>query len=326
MPKKIVVVGGGTGTYVTLTGLKKYPYDLTAIVGVTDSGGSSGVLRDELGVLPPGDIRRALLALSDLPLEKDNLRQLLSYRFDNGTGLRGHSLGNLLISALTQINGRLDLAIKDAQIMFDVQGTVLPISLTSAELCARLQDGTIIKGETNIDIRRVRPDLKILDIFLDRPAKILPEAKKAIGQADLIVLSPGDLYTSLLPNFLFDGFNRAINKSKAKLVYVCNLMTKFGETDGYKVSDFVREAKRYLGPAGKKLRTVLVNNNLQNIPPKILRRYKQEKAYPVQIDEQECKKLGVELVVRKFAITGQLFRHDSEVLAKEIVKMISGKV
>lgn len=250
---KIVTIGGGTGTYVTLLGLKKYPVDLTAVVSMMDSGGSSGRLRDEFGILPPGDSRRALLALSELPLEKISLRQLLEYRFENGEGLKGHSLGNLLLVALEKMTGRADLAIAEAGRILDVRGRVLPITLTHTYLCARLADGTIIKGESNIDIRRVRPDLKILDVFLDEPAMVFSSVKKAILGADLIVLCPGDLYTSLVPNLLVDGVCRAIFQSKAKLVYVCSLMTKYGETDGFSASDFIKEIQRYLGPAAKKL-------------------------------------------------------------------------
>ena len=318
---KIVVLGGGTGTFVVLTGLKKYPVELTAVVSMFDSGGSSGRLRDEFGVLPPGDVRRALLALSELPLEKINLRQLFEYRFKNGQGLKGHSFGNLFLTALNQVTGRVDLAIAEAAKILDVKGEVLPVSLTDAQLCARLEDGTIIKGETNIDIRRVRPDLKILDVFLDPSAKIFQGVRETILAADLIILGPGDLYTSLLPNILVEGVARAIGQSKAKLVYVCNLMTKHGETDGFQVSDFVREVRRYLGPANDKLKLVLVNKNTK-IPPKILKRYQQEKALPVKIDRKQCQQLGVKLISCSLASIGQLYRHHSDKLARAIVKLI----
>lgn len=317
-----MVLGGGTGTYVVLSGLRDYPVDLTAVVSMADSGGSSGRLRDEFGILPPGDVRQALLALSALPLEKTNLRQLFDYRFSNGHGLAGHSFGNLFLTALTHITGREDLAIKEAAQILDVQGQVLPVTMDHAHLGARLEDGTIIKGETNIDIRRVRPDLKILDVFLDPPAKIYPESRRAILAADLIVLAPGDLYTSLVPNLLVEGVNQAITKSTGKLVYVCNLMTKHGETDGFAVADYVLEVKRYLGKASHKLTQVLVNNQIDKIPPTLLRRYRQEKAAPVKIDCQACAKLGVKPIVRPLAAVGQLLRHDSAKLAKEILKLL----
>lgn len=319
--KKIVVIGGGTGTYTVLTGLKEYPVDLTAVVSMVDSGGSSGRLRDEFGVLPPGDVRRALLALSNLPLEKISLRQLFEYRFDNGRGLKGHPFGNLLLTALTDITGREDLAIKEAEKILDVKGGVLPVTLESSNLCVRLEDGTIIKGETNIDIRRIRPDLKILDVFLDPPIRIFQGAKKAILASDLIILGPGDLYTSVIPNLLVEGVTEAIAKSRGKLVYVCNLMTKHGETDDFSASDFIREIKRYLGVAGEKLSCVLINNDF-SVPKKVLQRYKEEKSFPVKADAEECKKLVPKVIAKPLAAAGQLWRHDSKKLAKALFSLL----
>ena len=316
--RRVAVVGGGTGTYTVLTGLRKHKIALTAIVSMADSGGSSGRLRDEFGVLPPGDVRQCLLALSHLPLEKTSLRQLLEYRFHNGRGLKGHSFGNLLLTALTEITGREDLAIKEAAKILAVRGKVLPVSLEDSTLCARLEDGTIIKGETNIDVRRVRPDLKIIDLFLDPPIKIFPEASQAIRAADLIVLGPGDLYTSVLPNILVTGLNQALAKAKGRLVYICNLMTKHGETDNFSCSDFLREIQRYLGPAKKKLKTMLVNNDL-SVPKKVLQRYQGEKSFPVEIDCQVCDELGVKVIVKPLAAAGQLWRHDSTKLARALM-------
>lgn len=286
-----------------------------------DSGGSSGKLRDEFGVLPPGDVRRCLLALSKLPLEKISLRQLFEYRFGNGKGLRGHSFGNLLLTALTEITGREDLAIKEAAKILDVKGEVLPVTLGSSNLCARLEDGTIIKGETNIDIRRVRPDLKILDVFLEPPIKIFQGAKRAIFAADLIVLGPGDLYTSVIPNLLVEGITEVMAKAKGKLVYVCNLMTKHGETDGFSASDFVKEILRYLKEAKEKLAVVLVNNDF-SAPKKVLQRYKKEKSFPVQVDIERCQKLAPKVIVRPLAAAGQLWRHDSQKLAKTLFSLL----
>lgn len=318
---KIVVIGGGTGTYTVLTGLRDYPIDLTAVVSMFDSGGSSGRLRDEFGILPPGDVRQALLALSTLPSEKLNLRQLLDYRFENGVGLKGHSFGNLLLTALTEITGRTDLAIEAAVRILAVKGQVLPVSLTDSHLCARLEDGTIIKGETNIDIRRVRPELRILDVFLDPPAKIFSKTRKAILEADLIILGPGDLYTSVIPNLLVEGVCRALSKTRGKIVYICNLMTKYGETQGFAVSDFVKEIKRYLGPAQKKLTTVLVNNQWR-VSKKVLQRYKQEKSEPVKYDKENCKKFKVKFICLPLASVGQLFRHNPKKLSEAIIDLL----
>ncbi len=318
---KIAVIGGGTGTFVVLSGLREYPVDLTAIISMADSGGSSGRLRDEFGILPPGDVRQALLALSTLPLEKVSLRQLFEYRFENGVGLRGHSFGNLFLTALNEIIGRADLAIKEAAKILDVKGQVLPVSLDDTHLCARLEDGTIIKGETNIDIRRVRPELKILDVFLDPPAKIFWETKKAILEADLIVLGPGDLYTSTIPNLLVDGVCQAIVKSQTKVVYVCNLMTKYGETQGFAVSDFIKEIQRYLGPACQKLKFVLVNNRVK-VSSSLLWRYRQEKAFPVKYDKKNCQNLGIKIISLPLATAGQLLRHDQKRLAQAIINLL----
>lgn len=320
--RKVVAMGGGTGTYTVLSGLKKYPLDLTAIVTMLDSGGSSGVLRDEFGILPPGDVRRCLLALSQLPLEKASLRQLFEYRFNNGAGLKGHSFGNLLLTALTNITGREDLAIAEAGKILDVKGQVLPVTLSKSNLCVRLEDGTIIKGETNIDIRRVRPDLKIADVFLDPAVRIFPGARRAIIAADLIILGPGDLYTSVVPNLLVQGVNRAIAQSKAKLVYICNLMTKHGETDGFSASDFVKEIQRYLAKAKKKLKAVLVNNDF-SVPKKVLNRYKKEKSFPVKADVAACQKLGVKVIAKPLAAVGQLWRHDSQKLAETLISILA---
>jgi len=318
---RVVVIGGGTGTYTVLTGLRDFPVDLTAVVSMFDSGGSSGRLRDEFGILPPGDIRQALLALSELRVDQLILRQLLDYRFENGIGLKGHSFGNLLLTALTKITGRIDLAVEQAAKILDVRGQVLPVSLDNCHLCARLEDGTIIKGETNIDIRRVRPELKILDVFLDPPAKIFSGARKAILEADLIILGPGDLYTSTIPNLLVDGVSRAIVKSKASVFYICNLMTKYGETQNFAVSDFVKEIQRYLGVAAKKLKKVLVNNYWR-APKSLLTRYYQEKSFPVKYDAKNCQGLGVEIVLLPLASTGQLLRHNPEKLAKAILNLL----
>lgn len=320
--RKVVVIGGGTGTYNVLTGLKKYPVELAAIVPVTDSGGSAGILRDEFGILPPGDVRQALLALSNLPLKTATLRQLFGYRFDNGEGLKGHSFGNLFLTALTDLTGRPDLAVKEAGKILNVEGRVYPVSLSLSNLYARLKDGTIIKGEKNIDIRKVQPGVPLAKVYLDPKVRIYQKARKAIREADLIVLGPGDLYTSVIPNLLVSGVTRAIAQSKGKLVFVCNLMTKHGETDDFKASDFIREIKAYLGPAGKKLSVVLANREFK-APKKVVAWYKKWKAYPVEVDSKECAKLGVKLIKRSFITAGRWLRHDPRKLASAILKILN---
>jgi uncharacterized cofD-like protein len=315
---KIVCLGGGTGTYQVLLGLKKYPVDLTAVVCMSDSGGSSGKLREEMGILPPGDIRRALLALSDVHIKKNTLTKLFDFRFQNGQ-LAGHSLGNLLLAALVEITGRQDLAIAEASEILEVSGTVLPVTLDKTDLVARLKDGTIIRGETNIDIREIKPEIAIDEVYLSPIAQIMPKAKKAILEADLIVLGPGDLYTSIIPNLLVKGTSEAIVKSKGKLVYVCNLMTKHGETDNFKASDFANEICRYLGKGADKLKIMVVNDKI-DLPYPVAQWYKKYHSEPVVWDKENLK--GWEVISQNLAQKGKLIRHDSDKLAKILIKLI----
>jgi uncharacterized cofD-like protein len=311
-------MGGGTGTYQTLLGLKKYPVDLTAIVCMSDSGGSSGKLREELGILPPGDIRRALLALSDLHIKKKTLSKLFDFRFNNGH-LAGHSLGNLLLAALVEITGREDLAIAEAAEILEVSGSVLPVTIGKTDLVARLKDGTIIRGETNIDVRKIKPKIPIEELYLSPRVRIFPKAQKAILEADLVILGPGDLYTSVIPNLLVAGISRTIEKSKAKLVYVCNLMTKHGETDNFRVSHFAAEISRYLGKAAPKLKTIVVNNKL-NLPFSVKNWYRKYHSEPVAIDWKNLKNWNI--VADDLVQKGKLIRHDPDKLAKILIKLI----
>jgi uncharacterized cofD-like protein len=319
-PPRIVVIGGGTGTYQTLLGLRPYPVDLVAVVTMSDSGGSSGRLRQELGVLPPGDARRALLALSGLHIKRKTLNTLFDFRFNNGE-LAGHSLGNLLLAALMQITGRTDVAISEAARILEVSGQVLPVTLDKTELVARLVDGTIIRGETNIDVREIKPKVPIGEVYLSPQGKIFPGTKKAILTADLILLGPGDLYTSILPNLLVKGIDQTLAKSKAKLVLVANLMTKHGETDGFKTSNFVREVKKYLGKASNKLAFILVNKKIK-ATPKIIDWYKKHRAFPVENDLKNKNEFLIKVIVRDFSQKGNLLRHDSKKLARVIMKLI----
>lgn len=319
---KLVVIGGGTGTYQVLVGLKSYPLDLTAIVSIVDSGGSSGKLREEFGILPPGDFRRALLALSDLPISKKTLTKLFEFRFDPSanSGLAGHSMGNLLLAALTQIYGREDLAISEAEKILEVSGRVLPVTLSKTNLHGILADGTIVHGETNIDVRRIKPEVPIREVYLKPQVSIYPKAKEAILAADLIILGPGDLYTSITPNLLVKGVNEAIEKSKGKLVYICNLMTKHGETDGFTAQDFVLEIKKYLGSAKEKLDYVLVNKKT-SLPKAITRWYRQYYSLPVE-DGLDGKANGVKIIHENFVQSGKLVRHDPAKLASAVIQIL----
>ncbi len=306
--KNIVVVGGGTGTFTVLSGLKKYTRNLAAIVSMADSGGSTGILKDELGALPPGDIRRCLVALSN---SDQLLRELFSYRFENG-GLEGHSFGNLLITALEKITGSFEKAVEKAGEILAIEGKVIPVTTGKVELYARLENGRIIKGEANIDDPKHDGHLKIIEVFLRPNARVNKKAEDAIKRADLIVIGPGDLYTSVIPNLLVKGISRAIRRSRAKKVYVCNLMTKFGETHKYKTSDFVEAIEKYLGK--NVLDYVIVNS--KKPPKKLLLKYKKEKKALVEIDEEKFKDKKFLLIPAKVMSNKNLIRHDSDKLAR----------
>ena len=315
--RKIVAIGGGTGTFSVLRGLKDYDVDITAIVTMFDDGGSSGILRDEFGFLPPGDVRRCLVALCPEDKKGMLLRNLFNYRFKEGEGLEGHSFGNLFLTALTDLTGSEDKAIKAAEDLLHIKGHVLPVSLDNCRLCAELEDGSIIKGQTNIDIPKHDAEKKIVKVFLDPEAKIFEEAKKAIEDADLIVLGPGDLYTSVIPNLLVQGMREALQKSKAKKVYVCNLMTKFGETNNFKASDFVKTIIEYLGE--NVLDMVVCNEKSGG--KVVLERYMKEKSYPVEMDKEEIEKLKVKLLSADLIIEPDLIRHDPAKLGKLLVEL-----
>ncbi len=240
--KNIVVIGGGKGIAQVLLGLKDEDYHLSAIVSMADDGGSSGILRKELDMLPPGDVRRALIALA----QNELLAQIFDYRFSKGKGLKGHNLGNLIIAALAQMTD-FGKAIESAKKLLNVKGNVIPITLKKTALFGKLENGQTIKGEHNIDVPAHDGKLKITNIWLEPRADINPRAKIAIGQADMIILGPGDLFTSIIPNLLVDGVKEAINKSSAIKVFFCNLKRKFGETTNFTATDFLAEIELYLG-------------------------------------------------------------------------------
>lgn len=316
----IVVIGGGTGTYTALMGLKRYSKNITAIVTMADDGGSSGRLRDEFGHLPPGDARRALVALCDD--RNMTLRSLFEYRFDKGDGLNGHSFGNLFLTALGELNGGIEGAIREASRVLNIRGQVLPVTAGDTRLYAELQDGTIIHGETNIDVRTIKPHLKIERVFLMPEPVITDSAQEAIAGADILVLGPGDLYTSLIPNLLVKGVPEAIRSCAGTRIFVTNLMTKHGETNGFGLADFIREAHRYLGSEDS-LDAVIANNH--RYPDDVLIRYAEEQAFPVEPDIQEWGKSVPEIVLGDVANAGQLIRHDSQKLAKLIISTHEAK-
>lgn len=318
--KKVVVIGGGSGTYQVLSGLKKYPLEISAVISMSDSGGSTGRLRKELGILPPGDVRRAILALSDLPFAQKTLEEVFNFRFGGDGSLSGHSLGNILLAALTQITGSMDRAIEEAARILNASGKVYPVTLDKSNLIAILADGTRIHGETNIDMRTFKLGVPIKKVFLNPKASIFKDAAQAIEEADLIVLGPGDLYTSLISAILVDGVAESIKNSKGKLVYVVNLVTKRGETDGFKAHDFVEKVQEYLGEAKDKLSYVLVNKKLSPKKGKMGKWYKRYGSVPVANNLGEDN--GFKVIEGNFADNTTFIRHDAGKIAKAIVDLL----
>ena len=306
--ERVVPVGGGTGSFTMLSELKKVADRLWAVVAMTDSGGSSRRLMDEFGrPLPLGDLRQALVALS----RSSRLwGDLFRHRFPDAPGgvVGGHSLGNLILHALEEQNGG-DLlgALEDAEELLNAAGHVVPVTLGRATLCAELSDGTVVRGETEIDRPTGRPILPITRAFLDPPVAALPRARKALERADRVLVGPGDLYTSVVPCLLVDGVAEAIRSCEGEVVYVCNVMTKRGETDGYSAADFVREVHRYLG---RRVDAVVVNT--AEPPPELAARYAAEGAFPVAPDLQALRALAPRVLAGPFATTEPLVRHDAE--------------
>lgn len=301
--------------FTALSGLKHHFENLTAIVTMADEGGSTGVLREEFGILPPGDIRRALVALSTS--DNKHLSELFNYRFAEGSGLAGHSFGNLMITALERITGGFNEAVKEAAKILRVQGNVLPVTLKNTRLMAELEDGKIIKGESNIDIPKHDGSMRVKKVWLKPKVAVNPEAQKAIIEADGIIIGPGDLYTSLVPNLLVDGIGRAIWRTRGKKIYFVNLMTKFGETAGFKASDFLGVIEKYLG---QNILDYAVINKTKP-PPMRFKPYVEEKAEFVEADLSNFKKRKPIPIAANLLRREGLIRHDPEKLAK-VVRMI----
>lgn len=241
--KNVITIGGGTGSFTLLSGLKKYPVNISAIVSMADDGGSTGRLRDELGVLPPGDIRQCLVALSN---SSNILRELMNYRFDGGD-LKGHNFGNILLSALEKIQGNFSLGVKEAINILGVRGQVIPVSEDEMNLCIKLKNSKILVGEKQLDHNDNVRKYGIEKVYLNPEAKANKEALVAIKKADVIVIGPGDHYGSIIPNLLVTGIGEAIRKSKAKVIYNCNLTNKKGQTENFDVDRYVKEINSYLG-------------------------------------------------------------------------------
>jgi uncharacterized cofD-like protein len=315
--KNIVVIGGGSGIFNVLKGLKNYPVSITSIVTTFDNGGSTGILRDEFGTLPSGDIRRSLVALS--PDTGDStIRDLFNFRFPKDSSLHGHSFGNLFLQALASVSGSEVSAIKKATEILNIKNKILPISIDNAQLCARLENGNIINGETNIDIPKHDGSIKIKEIYLEPRAIIYTEAHEAILNADLIIIGPGDLYTSILPNTLVEGFSDAILNTKAKIAYISNVMTKWGETNSFKASDFAKTLLTHIKK--DKLDYIICNNSPIN--KKLIEKYKEEKSEPVIIDNDELRKYAENIIESDVALQTDIVRHDAGKIARILMSVI----
>lgn len=313
---RIVVIGGGTGLSYLLRGLKNFSANITAIVTVADDGGSSGRLRREMGVLPPGDIRNCLTALA---AEEKLMTELFRYRFSAGDGLSGHSFGNLFLTAMNEITGDLEQAIAASSKVLAVRGQVLPATLCHVGLWAELTDGRYIEGESNIT--EARGSISRIGCTPANPPA-LPKALKAIEEADFIIIGPGSLYTSIIPNLLVPEITEAVEKAEVPRIYVCNIMTQEGETQGYSVGDHIQAIDQ---ACGKRLfEAVLVQKQAPSA--KALMRYAQEHSNPVPIDRDVIARLGRRIILANVmdedTETG-LVRHNSQVLARVLIRWFS---
>jgi uncharacterized cofD-like protein len=322
---KIVVIGGGTGSFTLLSALKNHTPNITALVNMADDGGSTGVLIDELGVLPPGDIRQCLVALSNAPEE---VRELFNFRFPRGS-LRGHSFGNLFLSAVEKMSSNFNDAVRLAGDVLQIQGRVLPITLDKCELVCRYGKRKV-KGQYRLSQTSfplgTRPELSF-----KKPARLNPEAAEAIAAADLVVIAPGFLYASLAPALLVDGVAQALQNTRAKNVYVCNLVNKPNHTMDYGVHDYVSEIERFT----RKNILDYVLYNVDTPSPQWLKRYALDQEFPVVVDTAQLKKARYKAVAGKFLshehhkrnpndsfIKRSLIRHDGEAVAKALLKLL----
>ncbi|MEK7765375.1 MAG: gluconeogenesis factor YvcK family protein, partial [bacterium] len=308
---KIVAIGGGTGLPNLLTGLKEYTDNLTAVVTVADDGGSSGRLRRQFRMLPPGDFRNCLVALADAePL----MGRLFQHRFSRKGELQGHTFGNIFLTALAEVSGDFSHALVESSRVLAVRGRVVPVTLDLVTLAARLKDGRTVRGES-----RIAAAGSPIDHVQLVPARVRanPDAVKAIARADILVFGPGSLYTSVVPNLLVPEIPEAAAKARAVKVYVCNIMTEPGETDGYSAGDHIAALQRYLGPRG-------LNGIVVNVEPPSARqmsRYHAEGAELIPLDEERLRALGVAVIrARLLAADRQYIRHDPVRLSRAVVK------
>ncbi|MGE5379720.1 MAG: gluconeogenesis factor YvcK family protein [Methylocystaceae bacterium] len=310
---RLVVLGGGTGLSMLLRGLKNYTEKLTAIVTVSDDGGSSGRLRRELGMMPPGDIRRCLVALAS---RESLMEQVIQYRFQQGEGLQGHTLGNLLLTVMTEITGDFMTAVTEVSKILAVRGRVLPAALQMVTLGAEMGDGQVVHGETAI--RNYHAPIK--RIFIEPGAVDPPsEALQAIAEADLIIMGPGSLFTSVVPNLMVPAIKAAVIAANCPRVYVCNIMTEHGETDGFSVADHLKVIYRHVEQPC--LDYVIVNNRA--ITEEVAQRYALEEAYPVTYFEPAVEVMNIKPVLADLLGEGVLAWHDSERLSRVLVGLLA---
>lgn len=316
--KRIVVIGGGTGNFSVLRGLKEYPVHLSAIVSMADDGGSTGILRDELGVLPPGDVRQCLVALSD---SSELMRSLMNYRFENG-GFGGHSFGNLFLSALEKVTGSFEKAVEEMGRILFIKGKVIPVTTHQVRLKMVLNNRKILEGEKEVYLSQ-EIDKGYKSIFLEPYSEANPLAIEEIQTADLIVIGPGGLHTSLIPNLLVKGISEALLTSKGKKIFVVNLMNRKGQTTTYKVSDYLKELVQYIGE--DIFDYILVNK--EHPPQELIDVYAEEGSI-VENDIEEKRVIVAPLLgqvkdpQKRDLIKRNLIRHDPDKLARELMKIV----
>ena len=309
MNKKVVVLGGGTGASTLIRGLKQFPIDLSAIISVCDDGKSTGILREEFNIPAVGDIRRVLVALSETePL----VMELFNYRFNTTSDLDGHTVGNLLLTAMAEITGNLSDGIEALSKVLNLKGKVIPLTEDNVVLMGEMTDGSIIEGEHNITMAKK----KINRVYYKEEATPTKEAIQAIKEADLIILSMGSLFTSIIPNLICDDIIKALDETNAKIMYACNMMTQPGETDNFKVSDHVKLLNEYLG--NHKIDVVIANSG--SIDQDLAQKYESlEQKDPVIFDKEELDKIGCDIIHDNFfSVTNNLIRHDVMKLSLQI--------
>ncbi|MEN9557753.1 MAG: hypothetical protein RL141_122 [Candidatus Parcubacteria bacterium] len=316
--KKIVMIGGGTGTGILLAGFKGYPVAPSVIVSSADDGGSSGVLRRTLSVFPPGDVRQCLAGLSDA---SPALQALFQYRFESGP-FKGHPVGNLLLAALEQQHGSVEAAIRCASELLQIRGEVIPVTRFPTVLSATYEGGKTVTGEHQIDEPPRRGTRRIISLRLTPSAPANPRALKALRSANVIILGPGDLYTSALPSLLAKGVTRAIDASRARVVLVTNIMTKYGQTDGFQASDFVRVVNQYLGV--RKVELAVINTKRPST--RLLGLYKNEKALFVNPDVQEIVRMGARVIAGSVLSDVAFRKAKGDVLQRSLVRHDAKKV